>query len=217
MIIAIDGVSASGKSSTAKLLAKKINFIHFSTGKMYRALTAFLIDNNLFIDFPNRIIEIINSIDIVVKGKSLNNIYINGVAYEEKCYTLDVTKNVSDVSAIFEVRTKMVSIQKEIGLDNNLVCEGRDIGSTVFPNAEFKFFFDADIETRAIRRFKELSHSKRKIELSDIRNRLINRDYIDINRKISPLVKCDDAIVVNTTKMTLEEQVEFIYNIIKLK
>ena len=217
MIIAIDGLSASGKSSTAKLLAKKINFVHFSTGKMYRALTAFLIDNNLLEDFPNKIIKLISTINIVVKGESLNNIYINDIAYEEKCYSLDVTKRVSDVSAIFEVRTKMVDIQQKLGENNNLVCEGRDIGTIVFPNAEFKFFFDADIETRAKRRFEELSCSKSKIELSDIKNRLINRDKIDINRKISPLVKSDDAMVVNTTKMTLAEQVEFIYNIIKLK
>ena len=215
MIIAIDGLSASGKSSTAKLLAKKLNFIHFSTGKMYRALTAFLIDNNLLEDFPNKVIEIINTIDIDVKGDNLNDIYINNITYEKQCYSLDVTKWVSDVSAIFEVRTKMVGIQQKLGADNNLVCEGRDIGTIVFPNAEFKFFFDANIETRAKRRFKELGFSNSKIGLSDIKNRLVKRDYIDINRKISPLVKSEDAIVINTTKMTLEEQVEFIYKIIK--
>ena len=217
MIIAIDGLSASGKSSTAKLLAEKIKFVHFSTGKMYRALTAYLIDKDLLGNFPDKVLELIDTIDISVKGQNLNNIYINGIMYTEKCYSSDVTKRVSEVSALSEIRTKMVYIQRKLSNGNNLVCEGRDIGTIVFPDAEFKFFFDADTDIRAKRRFKELNRNQIQASLIDIKNKLIKRDYIDINRQESPLVKADDSIVVDTTNMTLQEQVEFIYNKIKLK
>jgi len=217
MIIAIDGLSASGKSSTAKLLAEKIKFVHFSTGKMYRALTAYLIDKDLLGNFPDKVLELIDTIDISVKGQNLNNIYINGILYTEKCYSPDVTKRVSEISAISEIRTKMVYIQRKLSNGNNLVCEGRDIGTIVFPDAEFKFFFDADTDIRAKRRFKELNRNQIQASLIDIKNKLIKRDYIDINRQESPLVKADDSIVVDTTNMTLQEQVEFIYNKIKLK
>ena len=218
MIIAIDGLAGSGKSSTSKLVAKKLGFCHFSTGKMYRALTCFLINNNYYLN-DNFLIDKLNidEINILVKGVNLNEIKINGIDYSKKLYTDEINNRISHISSIREIRRKMVKIQREVSLNRNIVCEGRDIGTVVFPNAEFKFYFKADLKSRTDRRFLENKKNNLKIPKSILREMIRSRDYKDLNRLESPLKKAKDAILVITTNKTINQQVNFICDRVKGK
>ena len=215
MIIAIDGPAASGKSSVAKILASKINYSHFGTGIMYRALTAYIVNNNLIENLPISIIEIIDSMNISFKNNNFNKILIDDVDYSNCYYDAETNKFVSEISSISEVRNKMLEIQRFVSENRNIVCEGRDIGTVVFPNADFKFFLEASIECRAKRRFNEVNNNNANITLNKIKKLLIDRDYIDINRKISPLKKATTAVLINTTDLKIDEVVDIIYEKIK--
>jgi len=217
MIIAIDGLAASGKSSTAKLLAKKLGFIHFSTGKMYRAITGYIINNELHENLPDSIINVINNLNIIVDGSNFENIHINNENYSNNLYTDEINSLVSLVSSISEVRKKMVKIQRQLAENNCVVCEGRDICTVVFPNADYKFFFKASLHSRSNRRYLEMKKIDPLITKCKVRKLLKNRDFKDINRIESPLIKAKESIVVTTTNMTLNEQIDFIYNKIKIR
>jgi len=217
MIIAIDGLAASGKSSTAKLLAKKLDFIHFSTGKMYRALTSYIINNKLENTLPNSIINIINQLNFIIDKVNFDNILINNTNFSDNLYTDEINSLVSLVSSISEVRKKMVGIQRKMAKNNNVVCEGRDIGTVVFPNADFKFFFKASLQSRSNRRYIEMKKIDPLITKYKVKDLLKNRDFKDINRVESPLIKAKESIVVITTNMTLNEQIDFIYRKIKIR
>ena len=213
MIIAIDGPAASGKSTVAKLLAKKLDFIHFGTGKMYRAITAYCIRKNL-VDLSNeKISEKINSINFSFNNYNLSNLLIDGLDYSDYYYNNETNNYVSKISCLKSIREKMVSIQRKYSYEKKLVCEGRDIGTVVFPNADFKFYVEASIECRAKRRFNEIKNDD--ISLKDIENLLIKRDNIDTNREISPLKKAEDSILIDTTFLSIEEVVDCMYNKIK--
>ena len=218
MIIAIDGLAGSGKSSTAKKVAEKLGYNYFTTGKMYRAFTLFSIENNLIHNMPISIEKMINDIDISLEGKNFNTIFINGVNYTKKgfnLYSTSVNKNISKISSIRLLREKMVNIQRSVSKNSNVICEGRDIGTVVFPNADLKFFFKADLQSRVDRRYIDLKSNDSKITKSYLRKMIKERDYKDINRLVSPLRRAKDSFLVITTNMTMKEQINFILKKIK--
>ncbi len=212
MIIAIDGPAASGKSTISKTLAQKLNFIYFSTGTMYRAITAYFLINN-FINKKEKILSELKNIRLDICNIDLNNIKVNDSDYSKFYYSPEVNKNISDISSILEVRNKMVALQRQVSNNSNLVCEGRDIGTVVFPNAEFKFYIDADVECRVNRRYSEISKNKQSLLNKDeLKKLLINRDYIDKNREVSPLKVANDAFHIDTTNLSINEVVNIMYN-----
>ena len=215
MIIAIDGLAGSGKSSTAKLVAARLGYSYFTTGKMYRAITKYAIMNNLIENIPESIKNVIDKINISVKGRNFNEIIINNSNYSNDLYSEKINQYIGILSSISSIRTKMVKIQREVAKNNNIVCEGRDIGTVVFPNADYKFYFKADLKSRTDRRYLEIKNKNPSITKSTLRNMIKNRDYRDLNRKESPLKKANDAILVITTNMTIIEQVNFICNIVE--
>ena len=217
MIIAIDGLAGSGKSSTAKRVADRIGFNYFSTGKMYRAITCYCIENNLIFSLPKSITDSIDQLEINFEKNNFNRILINNKDYSQKIYSKEVNNYVSAVSSVKKVRTVMVNLQRYASQNNNIVCEGRDIGTVVFPNAEHKFFFRADIKSRVDRRYVDIKSKNNSMTKKKLRNMIKNRDYKDMNRKISPLRKAKDATLVITTNMTMQEQVAFIVDKIKNK
>ena len=214
MIIAIDGLAGSGKSSTAKKLAEKLGFNYFSTGKMYRAITKYAIINNLIDNLPESIEKVVDKINISVKGTNFNEIIINNSNYSYDLYSEKINQYISILSSIAPIRVKMVKIQREVAKNNNIVCEGRDIGTVVFPNANYKFYFKADLKSRTDRRYLEVRKKNLSITKTSLRNMIKNRDHKDLNRNESPLKRADDAILVITTNMTIIEQVNFICDIV---
>ena len=212
MIIAIDGPSASGKSTTAKGVAERLGITHLDTGAMYRAVTLGIIEYGIDLDNHKRICEFLEELEINID--SSNDIWANGHNVTGKIRTTEVSSNVSAVSAISQVREKMVAIQRLIAGGFDCVLEGRDIGTVVFPNADYKFFLVADIEIRAKRRLVELEKIGEISSLSEIESDLQNRDRLDSSREISPLVQAGDAITINTRNLTIDEQIEKIVEII---
>jgi cytidylate kinase len=207
-IIAIDGPAGSGKSTTAQLVAQKLGYLYIDTGAMYRAITFLAIRNNI-LDDEEKIAELtINSnIDLLFENGA-THISVNGEDLTDMIRTLDVNKNVSDVSRIEEVRKILVEKQREIGKkESGVVMEGRDIATVVFPDADVKIFLTAVIDERAKRRAKEYAENGTNLSVTEIRKNLENRDEIDSGRKVSPLKKADDAITVDTTNLSIGEQV----------
>ena len=214
MIIAIDGASGSGKSTTAKLLADKLNFIYLDTGAMYRAITLSFLNLSIDLENINMVSNALNNTDLSIKHKSGKfSVHLNGKNVNNEIRSEKVNRLVSSVSKIDIIRKKMVETQRNFSKNRNIIVEGRDIGSVVFPKAEFKFFLSADIKVRAERRFKEIKKDE-SINLMELASNLKERDKIDSSRNISPLIKTKDAIEINTTFLTINEQVDKIYNII---
>ena len=216
LVIAIDGPAGSGKSTTAQLVAQKLGFLYIDTGAMYRAITYLAIRNNV-LGKNNKIIELAANSDIDLKFENgVTNITINGENLTDKIRTLDVNNNVSDVSKIEEVRKILVRKQRELGCKTtNVVMEGRDIATVVFPDADVKIFLTATLDERAKRRAKEYAVNGTEIPVTEIKNNLTNRDQIDSSREVSPLVKAEDAILVDTSYVTIEEQVDIILQEVK--
>tara|TARA_B100000676_G_scaffold94280_1_gene94023 strand:- start:1 stop:651 length:651 start_codon:yes stop_codon:yes gene_type:complete len=213
MIIAIDGPAGSGKSTTARLLAKKLDFIYLDTGAMYRAVTLFFLDNKIDLTNPDEVSSALNKINLKIENQSSSfNVFVQNTNVNNLIRDELINKNVSNVSEIYSVRKKMVEIQREFSSNKDIVIEGRDIGSCVFPNADYKFYIEADISVRASRRLKDLSNGNK--SLDEMCKLLLERDKIDSNRDISPLIKPKDAYVVDTTLLTIEEQVIKLFNII---
>ncbi|HIA94922.1 MAG TPA: (d)CMP kinase [Candidatus Marinimicrobia bacterium] len=214
MIIAIDGPSASGKSTTAKGVAEKLGFTHLDTGAMYRAVTWGLKNAEITADDIEMIRHFLSEIEIYFDAT--NRIHLNGVDVSREIRSGNISSRVSAVSAVIEVREKMVKIQRQIAKGNNCVLEGRDIGTVVFPNAEFKFFLIADVDVRAKRRlidFEKMGETKTISELiADIRR----RDELDSSRDHSPLIQAEDAIPIDTSQLTIDEQINKIINHINL-
>ena len=211
MVIAIDGPSGSGKTSIAKSLAKKIGFYYCDSGSLYRAITHFFLKENINVDDNKFIESALEDIDLVYDIES-NNIYLNNINITTKLRSVEITNHVSVISSIKAVREKMSKIQHKIAKDNNIIVDGRDIGTCVFPDAQHKFFLDADVEVRAKRRFDEINQSKYTYE--EILEKMSERDRIDRSRKHSPLVRAKDAIYINNTNLSLDKQVGEIIKII---
>lgn len=217
MVITIDGAAGVGKTTTAKKLARMLGFRYLDTGAMYRAITYFFIQHQVDIESKNMVISSLDTLNLDVSFPidRPTKIMLDGEDISEDIRKKVVTNRVSQVSAIEDVRKKMVKIQKEIVSDGNFVVEGRDIGTVVFPNAEHKFFLVADYDTRAKRRLKDFHSVNEELDLSDIKNDLIRRDERDKNRKLSPLKKAEDAVVIDTSNCSIDEQVESIYKYIE--
>lgn len=215
--IAIDGFSSCGKSTMAKDLAREIGYIYIDSGAMYRAVTLYCLENNLF-DKDNNVKEEslekkINDIDISFRfnpSTGRPDTYLNGIKVEEKIRGMEVSSRVSPVSAIPFVREALVRQQQEMGKEKGIVMDGRDIGTTVFPEAELKVFVTASAEIRAQRRFEELKAKGENPNFDDILENVKQRDYIDQNRKVSPLRKAEDAIILDNSNMTVEQQKEWL-------
>ena len=213
MIIAIDGPSASGKSTTAKAVSKRLGFIHLDTGAMYRAVTLGISESEIELNNHNEVKLYLKSLKI--KFDQNDQIMLNGKNVTDLIRTVKISSNVSKVSAILEVREKMVQVQRNIAGDNNCVLEGRDIGTVVFPNADFKFFLIADITIRAKRRFEDLQESNERLTLNELIESIRKRDELDSKRDLSPLRQAKDAIVIDTSFLTIEQQVNRIVEIVK--
>ena len=211
LIIAIDGPAGSGKSTSAKLIAKKLGYLYIDTGAMYRAITYLALKNKVVKD-ESRILELARKSKIELKYNYGNLVVmLNDHDISNEIRSTEVNANVSDVSKISAIRKLLVEKQRELGEKNNgVVMEGRDIGTVVFPNADVKIFLTASLDTRADRRAKEYFQNGSEVIIEDIKNNLSNRDRIDSSRKDSPLIKAPDAIAIDTTNVTIEEQVNMI-------
>ena len=212
MIIAIDGPSASGKSTTAKGIAEKLEIMHLNTGAMYRAVTLGLKNAGISHDDLGAVQGFLSEVEIYFDKN--NQIHLNGVNISKEIRINDISSRVSAVSAIPEVRKKMVMIQRQIAKGNDCVLEGRDIGTVVFPNAEFKFFLIADLEIRAKRRLIELVEMGELKSVSELIDDIKRRDEFDSSRDHSPLKKAEDAIPIDTSHITIDEQINKIVNLI---
>jgi len=220
--IAIDGFSSTGKSTVAKQLAKKLNYVYVDSGAMYRAVTFYAMQNGLISDNDfnsEALIYQLSNINISFKyNKALGfaEVYLNDINIEKQIRTLEVSSFVSQVAAISEVRLKLVEQQKKMGQDKGVIMDGRDIGTVVFPAAELKLFMIASAQTRAERRFQELIERGDKVEYKEVLNNVQERDYLDSNREDSPLVKAEDAIEIDNSNMTLDEQFNKILQLVKM-
>ncbi len=210
IIIAIDGYSSCGKSSTAKRVAEKLGYHYIDTGAMYRAVTLYFIQNHISLNNPKEVAGALDKIEIEFRnnkeGKS--ETYLNGLNVETEIRKLYVADRVSEVAAVGEVRRAMVRQQQRMGRKKGFVLDGRDIGTVVFPDAELKIFMNADPLVRAQRRQQELLGKGELVDLEEILENIKKRDIIDTTREESPLRKAPDAHVVDTTYITLDEQVE---------
>ena len=215
MIISIDGPAASGKSTTAKLLSERLNYIHLNSGLFYRAVTYIYIEENLFDNKHHSVDKFFLNNDLNLYGDKLDKVIWNNLDITKYLYDEKINSKINVISNNHLIRKYLVDKQRNVSLDKNIVCEGRDIGTVVFPNAEFKFYLNASINSRIRRRYKEFNNNNIDVNEDQIKKNLIKRDANDINRKISPLKKADDAIEIDTTNMTIEQQVENIYNKIK--
>ena len=218
MIIAIDGPAGSGKSTIAKLIAKDIGLVYLDTGAMYRlvtlkALNEGILGNGKLSDL-GKIKKLLDNLNIDIKE---NGFYLDDVDVSEEIRKPIISENVSDIAAIREVREKMVDLQRKFSKSKNVILDGRDIGTIVFPNADLKIFLIADAKERAKRRYKELVEKGENVEIEEIYENILKRDKIDSTRKESPLKKAEDAIEVDTTSKNIEEVKNEILKIIKKK
>jgi len=211
IIIAIDGYSSCGKSTLAKQIAKELAYVHIDSGAMYRAITLYFLRNTISIHKQKDVNDALKNIHLSflfneVSGKS--DIYLNDENVEVQIRDMVISEKVSDVAAIEQVRHFAVEQQRKIGEKKGIVMDGRDIGTTVFPDAELKIFMIADIAVRVERRYKELYASNKNITIEEVKNNLEMRDYIDSNRAISPLRKADDALVLDNTNLSMAQQLK---------
>ncbi len=222
--IAIDGHSSCGKSTMAKKLAREIGYIYVDTGAMYRAVTLYALRNNVFDKESNvdadKLERLLPKIDISFKRDDTTgtvNTYLNGECVENEIRTLEVSSRVSKIAAMPSVRAKLVEQQQRMGKDKGVVMDGRDIGTVVFPDAELKIFVTASAEIRAQRRFDELKAKGMECNYEDILKNVEERDYIDSHRATSPLRKADDAILLDNSTLSIDEQQQWLLNQYKTK
>ncbi|WP_370089636.1 (d)CMP kinase [Ekhidna sp.] len=205
IVIAIDGYSGTGKSSTAKQVAERLGYNYIDSGAMYRAVTWYFIENNLDYTNDQAVLESLKNCTIEFQGKTL---LLNGQTLGDELRTMEVNKQVSPVSTIEKVREKLVEQQREMGKGKGVVMDGRDIGTIVFPEAELKLFMTADMDVRALRRKKELDRKGIDETVDQIKENLKERDKIDSSRKFSPLKKAEDAVEIDTSHLTLNQQID---------
>ena len=211
MIIAIDGPAGSGKSTIAKLIAEDLELVYLDTGAMYRLVTLKALNDGILGNL-DKIIKMLDNLNIDIKE---NGFYLDDIDVSEEIRKPVVSENVSDIAAIREVREKMVDLQRKFSESKNVILDGRDIGTVVFPNADVKIFLVADAKERANRRYKELVAKGENVRIEEIYENILKRDEIDSTRKESPLKKVDNAIEVDTTSKNIEEVKNEILNIIR--
>lgn len=210
IVIAIDGYSACGKSTTAKEVARILGYRYIDSGAMYRAVTVYFLEHHVALSNPKEVIRALSEINISFKvnSKGASETFLNNLNVEKEIRRMRISENVSPVSAIKEVRMAMVNQQRRLGKEKGIVMDGRDIGTVVFPDAELKFFMTADMLVRAFRRQIELLENDKLVDLDEVIENIAERDRIDTTRKESPLRQADDAIVIDTTHITIDEQVD---------
>lgn len=218
LIITIDGWSSCGKSTLAKQLARELGYIYIDSGAMYRAITLYFLRNH--IDWTNQgeVVKALKDIKISFEynpKSDKSEIYLNGENVEYVIRDLVIAEKVSDIAALAEVRKFAVAQQQKLGRKKGIVMDGRDIGTTVFPHADLKIFMTADIAIRVERRFKEMFEKNPNVSIEEVKNNLEMRDYIDSNREISPLRKAEDAIVLDNTHLTMDQQLNFALKLVK--
>jgi len=211
IIVTIDGFSSCGKSTLAKQLAKELNYVFIDSGAMYRAIALYFLRNNINLENEGEVREAIKNIELNFEfnersGKS--DMYLNGENVELLIRDMLVSEKVSTVAALKDVREFAVAQQQKMGEEKGIVMDGRDIGTTVFPNAELKIFMTADPAVRVERRYKELYEKNPNITIEEVQKNLEMRDYIDSNREVSPLRQAEDAIVLNNSNLTMEDQLK---------
>ena len=216
MIIAIDGPAGSGKTTTARKVAQSLGFIHINTGAMYRGITLKFIREKVNLDDPLDIDRILHNTQLNFEGSDHGILYMDGEDISSEITLSYVTENVSRISAISNVRIKLVEFQRDMAHERDVVLEGRDIGTVVFPNADYKFYLVADIKVRAARRKKEIEASGEYITMEEVIVFLEDRDKQDSSRHNSPLTKAEDAIELDTTDLNIVEQVNYILNLVIL-
>jgi cytidylate kinase len=213
IVIAIDGYSSCGKSTTAKLVAAELGYAYIDTGAMYRAVTLYFLRNHVSLTNPKEIQDALQHIEVSFhynpKSKR-NEVFLNGLNVEDEIRKMYISNQVSEVSVVQEVRRAMVAQQQRMGRKRGVVMDGRDIGTAVFPDAEVKIFMTADVDTRAKRRQRELLEKNQLVNLNEIKENLQKRDLIDSTRKESPLRRAEDAFLLDTSHMVIEEQVDFV-------
>ena len=221
--IAIDGYSSTGKSTIAKQLATKLGYVYVDSGAMYRAMTLFSMQNGYISTSHFCIEDLIDNLDnaslefIYNESLGFAEMYLNDVNVEKLIRSLEVSNLVSKVSAIPEVRRKLVAIQKEIGKNKAVVMDGRDIGTVVFTDAELKIFMTSSAEKRAQRRFDELMQKGEKVSYKEVYTNVVERDRVDTTRKDSPLVKAESAIEIDNSELSKEKQFEIILKLVEEK
>ncbi len=212
--VAIDGPAGAGKSTIAKIIGNKLGLMYINTGSMYRAVTYEALKEKIEPNELEKIIKLIDNMDIYFNG---DDIYVNDKDISNEIKMPYISNNVSNFAQIKEVREKLVNLQQKIASKYDVIMDGRDIGTVVLKNAEFKFYINASAEERANRRYKELSNKGISVDYDDILNKIIKRDYLDSNREISPLKKAKDAIEIDTTKLSINDVVNMIINRINNK
>ena len=216
IVVAIDGHSSCGKSTIAKAVASRFGYIFIDSGAMYRAVTLFALRKQLISEDSVKVQELIDLLPTIQidfrynAEKQKSDTYLNGENVEDEIRQLPVSQNVSPVATIAEVRAAMVRLQQEMGKDKGIVMDGRDIGTVVFPEAELKLFVTASAEIRAQRRFDELTAKGESVSYAEILQNVQERDRIDSTREVSPLRKADDALVLDNSYMTREEQLDWV-------
>ncbi|MEO6882464.1 MAG: (d)CMP kinase [Bacteroidia bacterium] len=218
--IAIDGYSSCGKSTLAKALAVKMDYIYVDSGAMYRAVTLYLLQNEIIKKGKFEITEVLKSLNKIHLSFEYNyhnkasDTILNGVNVEHEIRTMYVSENVSKISVIKEVRDKMMHIQHDLGKNKGVVMDGRDIGTRIFPNAELKIFMTADMNVRVQRRLDEMTSKGDYATFEDVKHNLTQRDHDDTHRKESPLTQAKDAIILDNTDLNKEQQLEFVLRVI---
>lgn len=210
IVIAIDGYSSCGKSTLAKALAKKLHFVYIDSGAMYRAVTLYFLRHQVDFENEGQVAEALNNIHLNFHSRDYQtHITLNEEEVSEEIRSMAISEQVSEVSAIKAVRKEMVKQQQRMGQSKNIVMDGRDIGTTVFPDATLKIFMTADPKIRAERRFKEMQAKGSDITLEEVFENLAHRDFLDTTREESPLTRAEDAIILDNTNLTPEEQLQF--------
>ena len=207
LIVAIDGPAGSGKSTIAKLLAKKYDLTYIDTGAMYRMITLYLLENNIDFDDLKEIEKVLNTVNLDMQG---DKFYLNNVDVTTKIREKRINENVSKVASIKIVRSNLVDLQRKVSNNKNVILDGRDVGTVIFPNAQVKIFLIASPEERARRRYNEFLEKKTEITYEEVLNSIKERDHIDSTRDESPFVKADDAIELDSTNLTIDDVVNFI-------
>ena len=212
-IVAIDGPAGSGKGTVAKILAQECNLTYIDTGAMYRAIAYASLQNNIDISEEEKIVELAKNSKIdFIDGKT----YLNGKDISKEIRTMEVTKIVSPISSIVKLREILVDMQREMAGNLDVIMEGRDITTVVFPNATYKFYLDATLDERANRRYKENKEKGMEVTLEEIKENISKRDYNDMHKEVGSLTRTEDAIYIDSTNLTIDEVVEKMKNIIEV-